>query len=95
MASDVSLLIIDPISGCVVSRNWIGMRRTIEKTVSTLNRDPDYQTDGYESWGSLFASDVAEICDGSYVGGLSSIMVALLSEEFPGSRYWWIIEHDF
>ena len=94
MASDVSLLVIDELSGAVLASRWIGMGGTIELARRVLDRDPDHREGGFETW-AVSAHEVARIAAGRYAGGLDQAELAALVERLDRRACLWILEHDF
>lgn len=94
MASDVSLLVIDELSGAVVASRWIGMSETIRLAREVLDRDPDHCEAGFETW-AVSPEEVARIATGTYAGGLDGAELAALVERLEGRACLWILEHDF
>lgn len=95
MASDVSLVIVDPRRGAVVYERWIGMGAVRDELRAVLTREPDHRQVGMESWGRITASEARALAEHRYADGLSQKEVAELAGRLPDSEYWWIVSHDY
>lgn len=96
MASDVSLLVVDPTLNVVVAIRWIGMGRTVEACRSILLRQPTRYEPGYEVWQQVTVDEVVRIiAQTRYVDGLTVEETRALAEQHPPPRCWWSIERGF
>jgi hypothetical protein len=95
VATDLSLVILDPVTGAVVSARWLGGNRTLEAAQEILARAPTTPSRGLECWVSVTPDEVARIAEARYADGGTSAEVALLSERFPIARHAWMIIRDF
>jgi hypothetical protein len=94
VASDVSLLVIDELSGAVLASRWIGMSGTIQLAREVLGRDPDHREGGFETW-AVSSEEAARIMAGRYAGGLDEAELKALVERLDERACLWILEHDF
>lgn len=94
MASDVTLRVFDPTRQTVVLEAWIGGNRTRDRVRAVLQRPPDFEDAGWESWGSVGPADVLAIAEARYAHGPSLDDFHRWLVRYPTTDYWWIIEHD-
>ena len=95
MASDVSLLVVDPTLNVVVAVRWIGGNGAAEACRSILLREPTRYEVGYEVWQHVDPDEVVRIVEqGRYANGLTREETRVLAERHPPSLCWWSIERD-
>lgn len=96
MASDLRLVIADPVSGTIVYEHWLGMSGTLRRVKEVLGRRAEqlYGGDG-ECWGRLTADQALAISEESYADGVHCDDIRRLASRFPDNAFWWMIDHDW
>ena len=95
MASDVTLLIVDPELGAVVVSAWVGMGGTRDRLREVVLRAPDFSCRGWECWGSICAPEALSIAEQHYANGATPDDVQRWLAQYPMAKYWWIFDHDY
>ena len=95
MSSDVALLVVQPATGAVILELWLGGNLTAERAKATLQRPPDHQAIGWESWGRLTAHEITYLVDGTYAGSIQPSDLKQHLAAFPVDTHWWILCHDY
>lgn len=95
MASDVSLLILDPATAAVVCQHWLGGRGTLAAALDVLARAPQAPRSGLECWSPVTSDEVRRITAAGYGDGATAEEVERLALRFPAGNYVWMLARDF
>jgi hypothetical protein len=95
VASDVTLLIVDPELGAVVVSAWVGMGGTRDRLREVVLRAPEFSCRGWECWGSICAPEALSIAEQHYANGATPDDVQRWLAQYPMAKYWWIFDHDY
>lgn len=95
MASDITLLIVDPTKRAVVVSRWVGMGATRDRLREVLARAPDFAEQGRECWGRVRGDEALAVVETAYANGATRQDVEQWSAAFPAQVFWWIFEHDY
>lgn len=97
MATDLDLLVFDPVLGALVLERRLGMSTALDRARVALARPPNWSTAGEESWGRVTPAVVRAILEPEprCEGALNPAELDDLATAWPPERFWWCVMRSF
>jgi len=95
VASDLSLLILDPATAAVVCERWLGRNATHDSALNVLDRAPTSAQTGLDCWSPVTPEEVRRVAEHSYADGATPEEIERVAARFPAGRFVWTLVRDY